>query len=115
MDPVKRDFDLPRIESETMRKQDGHERKGAGFLVGLLSKLGLGESVLGEAGILGGLMATNAGMVALVLAGTTIAAGTGMYLSFSGPSQVSPNAAMSGLIPKNEGASPSSSEMTKAP
>jgi hypothetical protein len=95
--------DLPKIEGQTLRQQEEKERKGAGFLGLFLSKLGLGGGALGEAGALGGLMATNAGIVGLILAGTTIAAGTGMYWTLSGSKGgASPNVSMSSMLPKND-------------
>ncbi|MFA6091637.1 MAG: hypothetical protein WCU88_04040 [Elusimicrobiota bacterium] len=71
---------------ETLRRRE--ERKGGGFLSGLLSKLGLGGeggvSAGAGAGVGSGLWATKAGVVAMVLAGTTLAAGIGI-LSTSNP------------------------------
>lgn len=102
MDPKNIDeLNLPRIEGQVMRKE-GEEKKGAGFLFGVLSKLGLKTGLVGEVGALGGLMATNAGIVGLVLVGTTIAAGTGMFLSLSRPARVSPNANMTGILPQSD-------------
>lgn len=80
---------LPPIGPRTRKD----ERKGAvGFLSALLSKLGLGGSAgsgaaaggaswgasAGHGALFGGLMATKAGLIALVLAGTTVAAGVGI-------------------------------------
>ncbi|HAH07006.1 MAG TPA: hypothetical protein DCM05_10860 [Elusimicrobia bacterium] len=109
MDPkATQEFDIPKIEGQTLRAQEEKEKKGAGFLGMLLSKLGLnggalGGAALGEAGALGGLMATNAGVIGLILVGTTIAAGTGMYWTFSGSKGgASPNVSMSSMLPKSD-------------
>ena len=71
-------------------RRDEREKKGAGFLPFLLSKLGLGGGgtggLLGEGAVGwlgqfgGGLMASKAGMVALVLAGTTVLPGWDVHL-----------------------------------
>ncbi|HAH05619.1 MAG TPA: hypothetical protein DCM05_03690 [Elusimicrobia bacterium] len=73
------------IRPQTMRQEE-EERKGGGFLAALLSKLGLGGSAGGSAGLLGtgfggGIIATKAGIVALVMVGATVAAG----ISILGP------------------------------
>ena len=79
----------PQIVPETNREEK-EERKGAGFFASLLNKLGLGggaegsagigaaSSGAGGAGIASGLFATKAGIVALIVAGTTMAAGIGV-------------------------------------
>ncbi|MFA6029555.1 MAG: hypothetical protein WC969_06865 [Elusimicrobiota bacterium] len=74
------------FKPETLKKKEDEERKGGGFLPGLLSRLGLGGAAGGgaEAGLGGGgLLASKAAVVALLLAGTTVAAGIGMLGSGS--------------------------------
>lgn len=98
----------PGLKPEVMRR-DEREKKGAGFLPFLLSKLGLGGAgsggVLGGAGGFGGgLLASKAGMMALVLAGSTVAAGIGMFTS-SGPravKRIQGNMSGLGFLPKAE-------------
>ncbi|MBI4423019.1 MAG: hypothetical protein HY554_04800 [Elusimicrobia bacterium] len=75
-------------EPQVNRREEDLERKGgAGIFASFLGKLGLGGSGAGAsglgvggagAGLSGGLLATKAGVVALVLAGTTVAAGIGV-------------------------------------
>ena len=77
----------PQTTPQTNR-QEKDERKGAGFVVSLLNKLGLGGAAgeagagaagtAGSAGIASGLLATKTGIVALIVAGTTVAAGIGV-------------------------------------
>ncbi|MBI5244648.1 MAG: hypothetical protein HY922_13350 [Elusimicrobia bacterium] len=79
MDP--KSADKPDIQPQTMRRED-EERKGAGFVSGLLSKLGLGGSAgAAGAGISGGLFATKAGVVAMVMVGASVAAGISILRS----------------------------------
>lgn len=76
-------------------REEKEEKKGAGFFASLLNKLGLGGAPggagagigVGGAGVAGGsggfglgggILATKAGIVALILTGTTIAAGVGV-------------------------------------
>ncbi len=77
--------EIPAIKPEVMRSKDD-ERKGAG--AGLLSKLGLGGASAGGAGGFGagggGLLAGKAGIVALVLAGSSVAAGIGLFTMSGG-------------------------------
>lgn len=79
------DVKIPEIRSDVRRGTD--ERKGAGL--GLLAKLGLGGgSASGGAGgfaSAGGLLAGKAGIVALLVAGSSVAAGIGLF-TFSGGS-----------------------------
>lgn len=86
----------PEIRPDTLKGRSEKERHGGAFLASLLSKLGLGElgggaaagsgvwGAAGQAGILGGILATKAGVVALVLAGGTVAAGIGIIGSGHG-------------------------------
>ncbi|MFA6004302.1 MAG: hypothetical protein WC881_09565 [Elusimicrobiota bacterium] len=72
------DNNIPDIKPQVNREGEG---KKAGLLAGLLSKLGLGGggSASGVGlGISGGLLATKAGIVALVLVGTTMAGSLGI-------------------------------------
>ena len=78
----------------TVNREEKEEKKGAGFFANFLNKLGLGgaagegagvgvgSSTIGAAGgggfAGGGILATKAGIVALIVAGTTIAAGIGV-------------------------------------
>jgi hypothetical protein len=80
MDQIK----VPEIKPEVNREE---ERKGGGFFLSLLSKLGggLGSGGLeglgagaGQAGLVGGLLATKAGIIALALIGASVAGGLGV-------------------------------------
>jgi len=64
--------EIPKIESEVMRSES--ESK-AGFLPVLLSKLGLGGAGGAAAGVGSGIIASKAGIVALIVAGSSVAAG----------------------------------------
>jgi hypothetical protein len=80
---------LPEIKPEVLKEKD-EDRKG-GLLGSLLSKLGGGAGAggagaagsagalgsAGSAGLAGGLLATKAGLVALIVAGTSVAGGLG--------------------------------------
>lgn len=98
---------IPEIGKQTM-SAERDERKGAG--VGLLAKLGLGGgSGAGGAGGLaagGGLLAGKAGVVALILAGSSVAAGIGM-LAMGGGGSGSARPAAS-LFARAEGEAPPS-------
>jgi hypothetical protein len=75
--------DKPDIQPRTLRDEERERKAGGGFLSGLLEKLGLGGSGEGlgassASGLAGGLLATKTGVIAVLLAGTTVAAGIGM-------------------------------------
>lgn len=96
---------IPEIGKQTMSTQRD-ERKGAG--VGLLAKLGLGGGAAssGAGGLAagGGLLAGKAGVVALILAGSSVAAGIGM-LTMGGGNANAPRAGAS-LFARAEGEAP---------
>lgn len=76
-----------------MNNYNEKEEKKGGFWSGLsslfrggLSAMGGASSGMGSAGGLGGLFATKAGIVGMVLGGATIAAGVGVVYNFIGPS-----------------------------
>lgn len=88
MDPKTK---FPEIKPEVNREKD-HERKKGGFLARLFGAgaseggAGLSGGVvdIGGAAVGGGLLATKAGLIALLVAGSTVAAGIGLvgYRSF---------------------------------
>lgn len=76
-----------------MNNYNERDEKKGGFWSSLSSLFGGGSSAaggassgLGSAGGLGGLFATKAGLVGMVLGGATIAAGVGVVYNFIGPS-----------------------------
>jgi hypothetical protein len=76
--------EIPKIESEVMRSES--ESK-AGFLPVLLSKLGLGGASGAAAGVGSGIIASKAGIVALIVAGSSVAAGITMLTSVGNESR----------------------------
>lgn len=66
---------VPEIHPEVMRSE---ERRGEGLLAAALAKLGSGGPQGGGAAFAGGIFASKAGIVALALVGSSVAAGIGI-------------------------------------
>ena len=78
------DQQIPEVKAE-VNKEEERDRKGGGFWGNLSSKLGgnfsgaTGGTGTGLGGLLGGgVLATKAGLVGLILVGTTVAGGLGL-------------------------------------
>ncbi|MBI3296578.1 MAG: hypothetical protein HYZ75_00325 [Elusimicrobia bacterium] len=99
---------IPEIRGTVRRRDDG---RGAG--VGLLARLGLGGGAASSGSLAagGGLLAGKAGVVALVLAGSSVAAGLGL-ISFSGDGR-GPSPAAS-FFARTEGSAPPSDSFEAA-